>query len=192
MDIHKEIVIRILLSIFFIAFILKNIITGYRTKLAIRGKSGKMNLVIFNSIILGIIGIFYHSDYFILINMLDFNVVKIIGLAFMCLACVLGILTLVKMKDSWRVGIRPEQKTDLITNGIFRFSRNPFYLSFNFLFFGIFLVYPTLLYLIFYLTFIITLHAIIKDEEKHLFEQHGDLYKNYKDSVNRYFSLGHK
>jgi protein-S-isoprenylcysteine O-methyltransferase Ste14 len=105
------------------------------------------------------------------------------------LACIIGISTLITMKDSWRVGIRPDQKTDLITNGFFQFSRNPFFLSFDLMFFGIFLEFPNLVYLIFYLTFIIILHLIIMDEEKHLIEKHGDLYKNYKDSVNRYFSF---
>lgn len=189
MDTFDELVVRILIIIFFIGFMLKNIITARRTKLAIRGKSGKVNLLIFNSIILGITGIFYHPDYFFWIKILDFSAVKIMGLVIMSIACVLGISTLITMKDSWRVGIRPEQKTDLITNGVFRLSRNPYFLSFNLLFFGIFLEYPTLVYLIFYLTFIIMLHSIIMDEEKHLIEQHGDSYKNYQDSVNRYFSL---
>ena len=189
MDTFEELAIRILLSIYFIGFILKNMITVRRTKQAIRGKSGKVNLVIFNSIILGIIGIFFHPDYFLWIKILDFSAIKIMGLVIISLACVLGISTLITMKDSWRVGIRPEQKTDLITNGIFKLSRNPYFLSFNLMFLGIFLVYPTLVYLIFYLTFIIILHLIIMDEEKHLIKQHGDLYKNYKASVNRYFSL---
>jgi protein-S-isoprenylcysteine O-methyltransferase Ste14 len=96
------------------------------------------------------------------------------------------------MKDSWRVGIRPEQKTDLIVTGNFVFSRNPYFLSYDLMFLGIFLVFPTLVYLILYIIFVTIVHLMIKDEEKHLIQQHGDLYIKYKDSVNRYFSLRFK
>jgi len=187
MDSFEEILVVILLSIYFTGFMLKNMITAIRTKQSIKGKSGKMNLVILNFGILIYIGIFYHSDYFIWIKWLDYSVIKIMGLVIITFACALGISTLITMKDSWRVGIRPEQKTDLIINGVFKFSRNPYYLSYDLMLLGIFLEFPTLVYLIFYLTFILILHLIIMDEEKHLIVQHGDSYKNYKDSVNRYF-----
>jgi protein-S-isoprenylcysteine O-methyltransferase Ste14 len=168
---------------------IKNVITAIRTKQAIKGKSGKINLVVFNVGILIYISIFYHPDYFFWIKTLDYSAIKIMGLVIISFACVLEISTLITMKDSWRIGIRPEQKTDLIINGVYKFSRNPFYLSYDLMLFGIFLEFPTLVYLIFYLTFIFILHLIILDEEKHLIMQHGDSYKNYKDSVNRYFSL---
>ncbi len=189
METFAVLFIRILLSVFFIGFMIKNIITVRRTKQSVRGKSRKINLVIINSIILGIVAFTNHPDYFFWIKILDFSAIKITGLVIVSMACVLGISTLITMKDSWRVGIQPEQKTDLITNGFFKYSRNPFFLSFNLIFLGIFLEFPTLVYLIFYLSFIIILHLIIRDEEKHLMLQHGESYKNYKDSVNRYFSL---
>jgi protein-S-isoprenylcysteine O-methyltransferase Ste14 len=180
---------RILLIIYFSGFMIKNILTAIRTGQPIRGRSLKINLIIINAVILGIVAFTDHRESFIRIRMLDFNSLKIIGLIIISLACILGIATLITMKDSWRVGIRPEQKTDLITNGIFRFSRNPYFLSFNLLFLGIFLEFPTLVYLIFYLSFLLVLHMIIRDEEKYLMQQHGESYKNYKDSVNRYLSL---
>jgi protein-S-isoprenylcysteine O-methyltransferase Ste14 len=189
MERFAELFIRILLSVYFIGFMLKSVITSIRTKQSIRGKSLKVNLVIINSIILGIVAFTNHPDNFFWIRILDLSAIKIMGLIIISLACVLGISTLITMKDSWRVGIRPEQKTDLITNAFFKYSRNPFFLSFNLLFLGIFLEFPTLVYLIFYISFIIILHLIIRDEEKHLMLQHGESYKNYKDSVNRYFSL---
>lgn len=189
MDTIYELLVGVLLIVYFAGFMLKNVITALRTKQAIRGKSGKMNLVVINFGILIYISIFYHPDYFLWIKPLDFAAIKIIGLVIIFFACALGISTLITMKDSWRVGISPEQKTDLIINGVFKFSRNPFYLSYNIMLFGIFLVFPTLVYLIFYLTFILILHLIIMDEEKHLIMQHGNSYKNYKGSVNRYFSF---
>ncbi len=192
MDTFEKLFVGILLTIYFIGFIIKNVVTVKRTKQAIKGKSSKVNLLILNSTLLYILtyfSIFFNVDYLLWIKTLDLSAIKIIGLVFTSLAFVLGISTLITMKDSWRVGIRPEQRTDLIIIGFFKFSRNPYFLSYDLMFIGIFLVFPTLVYLIFYLTFILIVHLMIMDEEKHLIEQHGDSYKNYKDSVNRYFSL---
>ncbi len=185
----EDLVVIALISLFFIGFLIKNIITARHFNQSIRGKSIKINLGIINSIVLGIVAFTSYKNYFLWIKILDFNVIKIFGLMMMTLACVLGFSTLITMKDSWRVGIIPEQNTDLIINDVFKISRNPYFQSFILLFFGIFLVYPTFVYLIFYLTFILILHLIVVEEEKHLTEQHGDSYKNYKNSVNRYFSI---
>ena len=192
MDTFEELFVGILLCVYFIGFMIKNVITVRRTKQAIKGKSNKVYLLIFNSTLLNILtyfSIFFNPDYLLWIKMLDLSAIKIMGMVIISLAFVLGISTLITMKDSWRVGIRPEQKTDLIINGLFKFSRNPYFLSYDLLFIGIFLVFPTLVYLIFCLTFIFILHLLIMDEEKYLIEQHGDSYKNYKDSVNRYLSI---
>ena len=192
METFEEIFIGILLAGYFIGFIVKNVLTVKRTKQAIKGKSAKVNLLIINSTILYILTyycIFFNPDYLLWINILDVGSINLLGLVLIALAFAIGISTLFTMRDSWRVGIKPDQKTDLITNGLFKFSRNPYFLSYDLMFIGIFMVFPSLVHLIFCLTFIIVVHLIILDEEKHLIEQHGESYKNYKASVNRYFTL---
>ncbi len=183
MDTFEKIFVGILLTVYFIGFMIKNIVTVKRTKQTIKGKSNKVNLLIFNSTLLYIITyvyIFFNPDYLVRIDTLDIFTIKIIGLALIVIAFVLGITTLIGMKDSWRVGIRPEQKTDLIVTGNFVFSRNPYFLSYYLMFLGIFLVFPTLVYLILYIIFVTIVHLMIMDEEKHLILQHGDLYiKNH-------------
>ena len=184
METFDKLFVGILLTVYFTGFIIKNIITVKRTKQAIKGKSSKVNLLILNSTLLYLLtyfSIFFNPVHLLLINLLDLVAIKIIGLIFIALAFVLGISTLITMKDSWRVGIRPEQKTDLIINGNFVFSRNPYFLSYDIMFLGIFLVFPTFVYLILYLIFIIIVHLMIMDEEKHLIEQHGTKYQKYKD-----------
>jgi protein-S-isoprenylcysteine O-methyltransferase Ste14 len=104
-----------------------------RTKLPIIGKSGRIKLLILNSTVLyslSYFSIFLNPEHLLWINSLDLTAIKIIGLIIIALALVLGITSSINMKDSWRMGIRPEQKTDLI-------------------FLGIFLVFPTLVLLIF-------------------------------------------
>lgn len=41
------------------------------------------------------------------------------------------------MKDSWRAGISETDKTELVTEGIYQFSRNLAFLEFNLLYIGI-------------------------------------------------------
>jgi protein-S-isoprenylcysteine O-methyltransferase Ste14 len=192
METFEKLFVGILLTVYFIGFIIKNIVTVKRTKQAIKGKSSKVNMLISNSTLLYImtyVCIFFKPDYLVRIDTLDIFTIKIIGLALIIIAFVLGITTLIGMKDSWRVGIRPEQKTDLIITGNFIFSRNPYFLSYDLMFLGIFLVFPTLVYLTFYIIFVTIVHLMIMDEEKHLIEQHGAKYQKYRDSVSRYFSL---
>ena len=41
------------------------------------------------------------------------------------------LISVICMKDSWRVGIPNKDKTKLVTTGIYRFSRSPAFLGFG-------------------------------------------------------------
>ena len=43
------------------------------------------------------------------------------------------------MRDFWRAGISETDKTELVTEGIYQISRNPAFLGFDVLYFGILL-----------------------------------------------------
>ena len=45
------------------------------------------------------------------------------------------------MKDSWRAGIPDKDRTELVTSGIYRYSRNPAFLGFDFMYAGLLLMY---------------------------------------------------
>lgn len=45
------------------------------------------------------------------------------------------------MKDSWRAGIPDKDRTKLVTTGIYRYSRNPAFLGFDFMYVGLLLMY---------------------------------------------------
>ena len=49
------------------------------------------------------------------------------------------------MKDSWQAGIPDKDKTELVTTGIYRFSRNPAFLGFDLMYVGALLLYGNLL-----------------------------------------------
>ena len=100
------------------------------------------------------------------------------------------LLSVLCMKDSWRAGIPDKDKTELVTTGIYRYSRNPAFLGFDFMYIGVLLMYCNLLTAAFSLFAIITLHLQILQEEQYLTGTFGITYQKYTEQVHRY--LGRK
>lgn len=94
------------------------------------------------------------------------------------------------MKDSWRAGIPDRDKTELVTGGIYRFSRNPAFLGFDLMYIGVLLMYCNPLTAVCSLFAIVMLHLQILQEEKFLTATFGAAYTEYKQHVFRY--LGRK
>ena len=72
------------------------------------------------------------------------------------------------MKDSWRAGISDKDRTKLVTTGIYRYSRNPAFLGFDFMYVGLLLMYFNLSMLVVSAFAIIMLHLQILQEERYL------------------------
>ena len=111
-----------------------------------------------------------------------------------CLIGMLGdgifLLSVLCMKDSWRAGIPDKDKTALVTTGIYRYSRNPAFLGFDFMYVGVLLMYGNLLTLGFSIFAMIMLHLQILQEERYLVNAFGAPYQEYCRHVFRY--LGRK
>ena len=90
------------------------------------------------------------------------------------------------MKDSWRAGIPDKDKTELVTDGIYSYSRNPAFLGFDFQYIGVLLMYCNLLTLMFTIFAIIMLHLQILQEERYLASVFGKEYQEYRYKVFRY------
>ena len=103
---------------------------------------------------------------------------------------IIFLISVVCMKDSWRAGIPDKDKTELVTNCIYKFSRNPAFLGFDFMYAGVLLMYFNPLTAVFSLFAAITLHLQILQEEKYLTSVFGSSYTAYKSRVFRY--LGRK
>lgn len=113
--------------------------------------------------------------------------VRIAGLAISALGVALFIAAVLTMRDSWRAGVSKD-KTELVTAGIFRISRNPAFLGFDLMYLGILLVFFNWLLLIFSIFAILMLHLqIVNNEEDAMLLAFGNEYLNYKKQVNRYF-----
>lgn len=96
------------------------------------------------------------------------------------------LISVVCMKDSWRAGIPDQDKTKLVTNGIYQFSRNPAFLGFDLMYIGMFLLYCNVLTGIYTLFAMTMLHLQILQEEKFMAQSFGEDYLAYKKKVFRY------
>lgn len=74
----------------------------------------------------------------------------------------------------------------LSTNGIYRFSRNPMYVSYFFCFVGMALLTQSWILLIFVFVFQISAHWIILSEERWCIREFGSAYEQYMKKVRRY------
>ena len=118
-------------------------------------------------------------------------------LAVAVLGAVLGIvgdvifaLAVITMKNSWRAGIAQNDKTEMVTNGIYRISRNPAFLGFDLVYLGILLMFFNWVLLVCSVFAAVMLHLQILQEEKYLPQVFGTDYLEYKEKVGRY--LGRK
>jgi protein-S-isoprenylcysteine O-methyltransferase Ste14 len=181
----------VILLFFILAFGIKNLITYISTKKSIKGKSKNLTFsVIISSAIYSILLLrltFLDSIFEIFIPL--HNLLKIFGYLLVTVGFCIGISALIAMKNSWRVGIIHNQKTVLITSGVYKFSRNPYFLSYEILILGFILIFPSPILAILYISLIITFHGMILDEENYLREVHRNSYLDYSKKVNRYFTL---
>lgn len=99
---------------------------------------------------------------------------------------IIFLISVLCMKDSWRAGIPDRDKTELVTDGIYSYSRNPAFLGFDFQYIGVLLMYCNLLTLMFTIFAIIMLHLQILQEERYLESVFGEDYQKYRYKVFRY------
>lgn len=85
------------------------------------------------------------------------------------------------------VDFAKSNESGLNQNGIYRFSRNPMYLSYFFYFLGCVLMTQSWILLLILLVFQVSAHWIILSEERWCLNHFGQSYKNYLKEARRYF-----
>lgn len=113
----------------------------------------------------------------------------VVGLLVAAIGDMTFIVAMITMKDSWRAGISESEKTQLITDGIYRFSRNPAFLGFDLMYIGIMLAFLNIPLLCFTVLVVISLHLQILQEEKFLITVFGNSYKEYQKRTCRYLGV---
>lgn len=188
----EKLYLGLILVFFILAFAIRNIKTFLTTKQSIKGKSTKLTLSILISTLIYLLIILRIAvvppEYLIEFD-IKFSLLTYAGYVVVFVGFVLGILALITMRNSWRVGIKYEQKTDLVDTGIYRLSRNPYFLSYDILIFGYVLIFPSIILFMLLITLAIIFHNMILEEEKYLKTVHGEKYEKYKTKVNRYLTL---
>lgn len=111
---------------------------------------------------------------------------RIVGIALGIIAVIFFASATITMKTSWRVGI-PEEKTTLVTDGIYKWSRNPAFVGFDLLYCSICLMFFNLPLVIVSVWAAVMLHLQILQEEEHMHNMFRDVYDKYKNHTLRYF-----
>ena len=91
------------------------------------------------------------------------------------------------MGDAWRIGVDPEERTELVTDGPFNLVRNPIYSAMIPTVFGLALMVPNILAIAAFLTLVTALELQVRlVEEPYLLRTHGDEYAAYAARVGRF------
>ena len=92
------------------------------------------------------------------------------------------------MGDAWRIGVDASKRNELITHGMFRFSRNPIYSGMLLVGVGFVILVPHILMVccavLSHVGFEIQVRRV---EEPYLRRIHGESYEAYCRNVGRYF-----
>lgn len=120
------------------------------------------------------------------INILDYFPFKLIGILLMFISWIWVLTAQHHMKNSWRIGIDKNSPTELVTSGLFKYSRNPVFLGMMMSLTGLLFLLPNFISLVFLLVGTLLMQIQIRLEEEFLIKQHGDVYSDYKNRVRRF------
>jgi protein-S-isoprenylcysteine O-methyltransferase Ste14 len=172
-------------------FLAKNIYLKRKTGRQIKGKNKEaVSATIFLIIFIAISTIFAFTGfkvgtYPVINNSYSF----IVSLVLIFINVIIGAASLINMKDSWRVGVLEDQKTQLIEGGIYKLSRNPYFLSYIIMFIAYTILLQNVILLGLLFIGILFIHSMIIKEEQYLLSIHKDSYIQYKKRVSRYFII---
>jgi len=117
---------------------------------------------------------------------LEYDALVWIGWVLLILSLILVWNAQSNMRESWRIGIDEENKTELVTSGFFAISRNPIFLGIMIANIGLFLVLPNAFTLLIISLSTVSVNTQIRLEEEFLEKAFGEKYREYKSNVRRW------
>ena len=117
---------------------------------------------------------------------LEHDYLKYIGWGLLVFSLILVWVAQSQMANSWRIGIDENNKTKLVTKGLFSISRNPIFLGIMIANIGLLLVIPNAFTLLIVLLSTVSINTQIRLEEDFLKRSHGEEYENYLAKVRRW------
>ena len=118
---------------------------------------------------------------------LDADPVQATGAALALLGIVGTFATQLQMGASWRIGVDEEERTALVTRGIFSVVRNPIFSAMIVTALGLALIVPNAVSLVGLALLVLAIQLQVRVvEEPYLLSSHGDDYAAYAASVGRF------
>lgn len=185
-----KIIALIILAVFYSCYFIKMLSQskkGIKTDKLGKGKSGFVKLIEVGVKLAAVICPIAEIVSIILgISMLSFPW-RIAGACIGSFGAVAFIISVVTMRDNWRAGVPEKRETKLVTDGIYKISRNPAFLGFDLVYIGILLMFFSFwLFAVSIVTVIMFHLQIVNVEEDFLIAEFGEEYLNYKKHVCRY------
>ena len=126
------------------------------------------------------------DDYLGLLFLSESFSIVLLGNILLTLGFMITVIIHFKMGKQWRSGIDPSGPKKLITDGFYKFSRNPMFLSIALSQFAFFLALPSLFSLLCLIIGVVVLYRQILSEETHLLQQFPEQYNIYSTKVRRW------
>lgn len=195
--------IRIFLPIYFIiyfgfTFVIKSILIAKKIRkspFVFPDKNSVYGLVGYYMKLIVVLLIFYififvifpeWYKFFLPILQIDKESIKYFGILLLILSFIWTFYAQKIMRISWRIGIDTQNKTELISIGLFRKSRNPVFLGMIGSLLGLFLITPNSVTLIIFILGYVLIQIQVRLEEGFLMKVHGDKYLDYCKKVRRW------
>ncbi len=172
-------------------FTAKNIYLRRNTRKQIHGKNKEaVNFIFFSALFIGVaFASAFLEQPLGKVQLLSSFFSMTLGILLLSLNLIISIASLISLRDSWRVGILEDQKTELIVTGIYRFTRNPYFLSYLLMFAAYTILLQNLVLLGLSIAGFFLIHKMIRKEEEYLYSVHGDAYIRYKRDAPRYIII---
>jgi len=135
-----------------------------------------------------ILFIFLAQLYFVTgpIVFLQVPILEQVGGGILVVSLVWTIISQQQMRNSWRIGIDHQNRTELVARGLFKLSRNPIFLGMILALLGLFLILPNAVLLAVLVTGYCLIQVQVRLEEEFLTKTHGEPYIQYKKRVRRW------
>ena len=125
---------------------------------------------------------------FLKLNFLPTLFQILMGVFFYSVGLIIVLISQYQMGSAWRIGVDANEKTALVTSGLFKHVRNPIYTGLFIGSMGLWLVSPSILLMLGLLGLYVAVELFVrKVEEPYLLRQFGDEYKKWYHSTPRYF-----
>jgi protein-S-isoprenylcysteine O-methyltransferase Ste14 len=118
---------------------------------------------------------------------LDTTWAATVGIIIAVAGIVLTYWAQISMGDSWRIGVDPTERTELVTTGIFGLVRNPIFTAMMLASFGLALLVPNWWSVAAVVVLLVGLEVQVRMvEEPYLSSRHGAAYEQYRSRTGRF------